>query len=1640
MFLYAGAARAQAQSLVCTATAGTPAMVRAEGVAEPVSDFVVDCTGGTAGSGTANLDFYFNTTVTSRLSAAGSSIAEPLLIIDDLAQPATVGVNLYAGTLFGNVVRFQGVQFSIPGGSQHLKFRLTNVRVNANAVVTGSESGQALPQILALVSITGTTALPINNPQLTVGYAVPGTNLELRTAADAPAGSISFPAGGLNTGMPGNQTGVPVTYKVVFNEGFSTGFLKRNTATTVAAPTALANQNTPLTAHSTETGWYDSSYPATNSLNTAGLASQGTRLMARFTNIPAGVSVYVTTRQLEGGTAGAAKAVLTAADASGDGAFSAVAQTGTTAEGFGIAPVSIGGGAGAAVWEVLDSASAVEQMTFGVILSYTGSPAGTGSVTGTLAPLSTTSLASATAPVPRFVNSAALPGACTGSDCLGVAPAALTFTYDIGGSVPAAQTVAVTNSGGAATVTAAVTSGAWLSVTPAATTPGTLSISVSPQTLPPGVYTGVVTITRTLPTLVTRTVPVVLTVNSGSGALPFNCIANAAVPPTMRAEGLAELAGDIVLLCGGGSSGSSTTANVQVTLDASVTSRLVNGAGSEALLLVDEPSGAAQVAGTNVFGGTLVSSNTIVFNNVLIAQPGTTGNRILRIANLRVNTGQSTATAPFPVSAALSVQDGSPTGVWVANPAQVIGYAVPGLGFSLRTPAGQPTAMTFQAAGGENTGLLAGGAASGLSYTVRFSEGFATAFKKRNIATAPATPTATANQNVPGAIYNTETGFYNSSFPSGNGLNTAGLATQGTRLVTRFSGVPQGVRLFVTTGPVPNSGVAADAAALVSADLMGGGGFTAVSPSGSVSVNSTPIGIAEVPLSGGAGMAVWEVVADSAFTVQDFTFGVLAAYAAPAGTQQAWPVGHIGPLSSVNTADASSSVPRFRLAANSPAFMLAPPPGVTLPGASQTFTWMPAFGATQYTLTLGNAPGTTEYGVQSTTGTSLAVSGLPVDGRTLYVRLITTIGSSTYIEDYTYRAFGSGAAIMTNPANGTVFTSSSVTFQWAAGGGSQFGIWIGSTGPGSSNLGTAAPSTTSYTATGLPTDGRTLYVRLWSLVGAAWQYNDYTYTAQTLAAAAMLSPANGTVFTSSSVTFQWSAGAATQYGLWIGNAVGTNNLVATGGTATSYAATGLPTDGRTLYVRLWSLVGAAWQFNDYVYTAQTLAAAVMTSPANGSTLTSSSVTFQWTAGAATQYGLWIGNAVGTNNLVATGGVTTSYAATGLPTDGRILYVRLWSLVGAAWQYNDYLYTAQTLAAATMVSPVNGSTLASSSVTFQWTAGGATQYGLWIGNTAGARDLVATGGVTTSYAATGLPTDGRILYVRLWSLVGPAWQYNDYLYTAQPGPAVMTSPANGSTLTSSSVTFQWSAGGATQYGLWVGSTAGARELVAIGGVTTSYTATGLPTDGRILYVRLWSLVGAAWYYNDYLYTAQSATPAAMTSPANGTTLGSSSVTFQWTAGAGTQFGLWIGSTGAGSSNLGTAAPVTTSHTVTGLPTDGRTLNVRLWSLVGGVWLFNDYTYTAQTLSSAAMTSPVNGTTLGSSSVTFQWTAGAGTQFGVWIGSTGPGSSNLGTAAPVTTSYTATGLPTDGRTLNVRLWSLVGAAWQYRDYTYTAAATP
>lgn len=462
--------------------------------------------------------------------------------------------------------------------------------------------------------------------------------------------------------------------------------------------------------------------------------------------------------------------------------------------------------------------------------------------------------------------------------------------------------------------------------------------------------------------------------------------------------------------------------------------------------------------------------------------------------------------------------------------------------------------------------------------------------------------------------------------------------------------------------------------------------------------------------------------------------------------------------------------------------------------------------------------------------------------------------------------------------------------------------------------------------------------------------------------AALTSPVPSSTLTGSSATFSWSAGSgATGYQLWVGSTgLNSNNLYSSGQVLNtsflSATVNNLPTTGGTIYVRLFTDFNGTWQSTYYTLTAVTLTPAALTSPAPGSTLASTSVTFTWTAGSgASAYQLWLGSTgVNTNNLYSSGVVSgTSVTANNLPANGSLIYARLYVEINSVWSHYDYTYTAATGPAIT--SPAPTSTLAGPSVTFTWSGGtvGATAYQLWLGSTGvNTNNLYSSGVVTgTSVTPNNLPSNGATIYARLYYEVNSVWGHVDYLYTAATGPAI-TSPTPATTLAGPSVTFTWSAGtvGATAYQLWLGSTgANTNNLYSSGVVTgTSVTANNLPTNGETVYARLYFEVNSVWSHVDYIYTA--ATGPSITSPAPTSTLLASSVTFSWSPGSlsPTAYQLWLGSTGVNSHDLyASGATSATSVTVNHLPTDGSTIYARLYYEIGGVWSHVDYTYTAYT---------------------------------------------------------------------------------------------
>jgi hypothetical protein len=555
------------------------------------------------------------------------------------------------------------------------------------------------------------------------------------------------------------------------------------------------------------------------------------------------------------------------------------------------------------------------------------------------------------------------------------------------------------------------------------------------------------------------------------------------------------------------------------------------------------------------------------------------------------------------------------------------------------------------------------------------------------------------------------------------------------------------------------------------------------------------------------------------------------------------------------------------------AVLSTPSPGGQLSGTSVTFTWTTGGGPTQYALYLGStgAGSSDIYNSGHITATSAAVTGLPANAETIYARLWSCINTVWLYTDYTYTAYGTPTkAVLSMPAPGTVLTGSSTTFTWTAGiAVTQYALYLGTNGGGSSDIYSSGHiTTTSATVPSLPTNGVTIYARLWSYLSGTWQYTDYTYTESGTPAQAVLStPAPGSQLAGTSATFTWTTGTGpTQYALYLGTTgLGSSNLFNSGHiTTTSAAATGLPTNAGTVYARLWSCISGVWLYTDYTYTAS--GPSVLTSPTPGTVL-GPSATFTWTPGTgATQYDLFLGTTgVGSYDIYDAGHITaTSATVSSLPENGVTIYARLWSYLGGAWQYIDYTYIESgTPVPAALSSPAPGTVLTGTSATFSWTPGGATQFDLFLGTTGLGSYNVYNSGHTaaTSVSVSSLPASGGTIYARFWWYLSGTWHYADYTYTASgtPAQAVLTTPAPGGVLPSGSpVAFAWTPGtGVTQYDLFLGTTGvGSYNLYNSGHIAaTSVSVSGLPESGATVYARLWSYIDQAWQYTDYTYTEQ-----------------------------------------------------------------------------------------------------------------------------------------------------------------------------------------
>jgi hypothetical protein len=446
---------------------------------------------------------------------------------------------------------------------------------------------------------------------------------------------------------------------------------------------------------------------------------------------------------------------------------------------------------------------------------------------------------------------------------------------------------------------------------------------------------------------------------------PLACIASGANPTQLRAEGLTEKTGDVLMTCTGGiptdpggpAPGANPnnvvpTSNIQIFLNTSLTSRILNSTtqASEALLLINEPQPAAQkvclvnnattcnmfgqgalaagfdpynsgtlaVDGTgqayNVFQGQQVTTGSVTFNGVPIDAPGTQQTLIIRVVNIRGNAnglGVTSVNAP-PISVTATISTSGTATLTITNNAQqVVGQVQKGLVISNSPLAAfqQCISTAFGAAG-----------------VITFNKGFAASFKIQNVVDQipPGVPLA---QDVPGQIYATppgagvEYGFYNPNFPAG--ARGAGVADYGTRLRVIFAGVQNGVTIWV-----PNSAAYDNVTGLTDVNVAGpvsnglfvqlvtseGGPYTAATANGS----GASAGYSSLTVSStGTAEAIYEVLSVKGQVLQEnLALPFFISYTANPGANTpalgtATVGGSFAPISTDTNASATDTIPRF---------------------------------------------------------------------------------------------------------------------------------------------------------------------------------------------------------------------------------------------------------------------------------------------------------------------------------------------------------------------------------------------------------------------------------------------------------------------------------------------------------------------------------------------------------------------------------------------------------------------------------------------------------------------------------------------------------------------------------------------------------
>ncbi len=434
------------------------------------------------------------------------------------------------------------------------------------------------------------------------------------------------------------------------------------------------------------------------------------------------------------------------------------------------------------------------------------------------------------------------------------------------------------------------------------------------------------------------------------------------------------------------------------------------------------------------------------------------------------------------------------------------------------------------------------------------------------------------------------------------------------------------------------------------------------------------------------------------------------------------------------------------------------------------------------------------------------------------------------------------APVLISPIQSASVDGSMVSFQWGAvSGATRYQLEITKVSDGTIfrtvNLGNVT-STTEYA---FANDGVEYRWRVRAGSSAtqwgAWStYRTFTNGAA-LPAPTLGYPADNASLDSTSVSFQWSAvTGATRYQLeairtsdgFIFKNVELGNVVNT-------TQTGFPNDGTEYRWRVRAgnaQAWGAWSPYRHLISGKTLPAPVLTSPANNTAISGTSVLFRWNeVSGATKYQLEVLR--GSESIpfkdVTVGQITMSEQF-GFLRDGTQYRWRVRAGNNTGWgTWSAYFNFSggQLPNVPTLISPIGDTSVSGRQVTFSWQpVTGATNYELEIVNTrTGAFVTKAPVGNTTASSQRGFDDDGSEYRWRVRAASAEGWgawsNYATFVNGGAPGAPVLTFPLHNEKISRTWINFEWKpVVGADRYQLEITKEGSPYRTVVVNNMTTS----------------------------------------------------------------------------------------------------------------------------------------------------------------------------------------------------------------------------